>query len=204
MKVLLTGFEPFGDWVDNPSARIAAALDGRQIGVARVVGAVLPVVWAAAGPRLQELLEREEPDLLLSLGLGGGSALAVERVALNVDDSLTPDNAGEVIEDRPIDPSGPAAYFATLPVKAIVGRLREEGIPAVLSNSAGTFLCNHVMYCGLHLAAAAGRPIMSGFIHLPPTPEMAATARQPVPSLGLELQTRGIEVALAIAAEWHA
>jgi pyroglutamyl-peptidase len=197
MKALVTGFEPFGDWTENPSARVAQALHGRPIGGAQVIAAVLPVVFATAGDRLVALLDQEEPDVVLSLGLGGGSALRVERIAVNLDDSPgRSDNAGAVVGETAIDPAGPAAYFATLPVTVIVHRLRELGIPAVVSNSAGTFLCNHVMYCTLHHLARWARRIPAGFIHLPALPEMVAASDPSQPSMALELQLRGIQIAL--------
>lgn len=175
--ILVTGFGPFGRWIENPSGRIAEMLHGRRIGAAHVAGVVLPVVYETAGPRLLAALSDVRPAAVLCLGLGGGTEIRVERVAINLDDS-GPDNAGEARQDRPIVPGGPAAYFSTLPVREIVQALQAREVPASLSNSAGTFLCNHVMYVALHARSAP-----AGFLHLPPAPE----------GMPFEAEVRGVE-----------
>lgn len=196
--ILVTGFEPFGGEAVNPSAQVAQALEGRRIGPAVVVGAVLPCVFGAANDAMAALLAAHRPRLVLALGQAAGrSALSLERVAINVDDARIPDNAGAQPVDVPVVPGAAAARFSTLPVKAMVAALREAGVPAELSNTAGTFVCNHVFY-GLQHALRRRRTARSGFMHLPLLP---AQARHGEPSLPLETMVRGVALALEVA--WH-
>ena len=154
--ILVTGFEPFGGESVNPSALVAQALHGRTIDGAPVLGMVLPCVFGAAIDALRTALDRHRPRLVLALGQAAGrAAFSLERVAINVDDARIPDNAGAQPVDRPVVAGAPAARFTTLPVKAMVAALREAGHPAELSNSAGTFVCNHVFY-GLQHALRSG------------------------------------------------
>ncbi|MGY8626609.1 pyroglutamyl-peptidase I [Chromobacterium violaceum] len=167
--VLLTGFEPFGGETVNPSWEAARQLDGETIAGARVHARLLPCVFGAALDELYRQLDALRPDVAIAVGQAGGRPdIAVERVAINVDDARFPDNAGQQPIDEPVVANGPAAYFSTLPIKAIVAGLRERGLPATVSQSAGTFVCNHVMYGLLH----RGGP-RAGFIHLPFLPEQA-------------------------------
>ncbi|KJH68835.1 pyroglutamyl-peptidase I [Chromobacterium violaceum] len=167
--VLLTGFEPFGGETVNPSWEAARQLDGETIAGARVHARLLPCVFGAALDELYRQLDALRPDVAIAVGQAGGRPdIAVERVAINVDDARFPDNAGRQPIDEPVVANGPAAYFSTLPIKAIVAGLRERGLPATVSQSAGTFVCNHVMYGLLH----RGGP-RAGFIHLPFLPEQA-------------------------------
>ncbi len=160
LKALVTGYEPFGQHKVNPSEliveRLREAVSGELDGV-ELVTAVIPVSFRRAGERLLGLLEEHRPDIAVSLGLwAGASYVTVERVAVNIMDARIPDNDGYQPVDEPIVPGGPTAYFSTLPVKAIVKALREAGIPAAVSNSAGTFLCNYAMYTLLHSGATRG------------------------------------------------
>jgi pyroglutamyl-peptidase len=202
--VLLTGFEPFAGDSINPTQEIAESLDGRTIGGARIVGRVLPCVYGRARAQLLGLLRTERPDLILCLGQAGGrSEITPERVAINLDDARIPDNAGAQPIDRPIERGGPAAYWSTLPIKAIVVALREAGIAAGVSQTAGTFVCNHVFYALMHALArrrpAAGRPVpRGGFIHVPFTPAQAQL-RSGTPSLPLETMIEATELAIATA-----
>ncbi|MCD0494011.1 pyroglutamyl-peptidase I [Chromobacterium violaceum] len=167
--VLLTGFEPFGGETVNPSWEAARKLDGETIAGARVHARLLPCEFGAALDELYRQLDALRPDVAIAVGQAGGRPdIAVERVAINVDDARFPDNAGRQPIDEPVVANGPAAYFSTLPIKAIVAGLRERGLPATVSQSAGTFVCNHVMYGLLH----RGCP-RAGFIHLPFLPEQA-------------------------------
>ncbi|MGD1824541.1 pyroglutamyl-peptidase I [Chromobacterium violaceum] len=167
--VLLTGFEPFGGETVNPSWEAARQLDGETIAGARVHARLLPCLFGAALDELYRQLDALRPDVAIAVGQAGGRPdIAVERVAINVDDARFPDNAGRQPIDEPVVANGPAAYFSTLPIKAIVAGLRERGLPATVSQSAGTFVCNHVMYGLLH----RGGP-RAGFIHLPFLPEQA-------------------------------
>jgi len=198
----VTGFEPFGDEQENPSARAAelAAAELARAGFdAR--SAVLPVSFKRCGEALAQLLERLKPGVAVALGLAGGiTHVRLERVAINLADASRPDNDGAQPVDEPIDPQGPAAYFSTLPLRRILERLKGEGVPAAISNSAGTFLCNYAMYLLLRHADLHGYPRRAGFIHLPYTPEIAVRKPGPPPSLPLSLQVKAIVVAVEEAA----
>ena len=200
MRVLVTGFEPFdGDRV-NPSSEALAHLPPR-LGDLTIVTWRLPTVFGQALAALAEAVAMTKPDIVLCVGLAGGRAeLSLERVAINVDDARIPDNDGNRPIDRPIVAAGPPAYFSGLPIKAAVAALRRAGLPAAVSNSAGTFVCNHVFYGVMHLAATAAAPFRGGFLHVPYLPEQAA--RHPgAPSMALDDIVRGIEIILATAAE---
>lgn len=199
MKALVTGFEPFdGDWL-NPSFEALRLLPPR-LGALDIATAALPVVYGAALPALLEAIVATAPDIVLSVGLAGGrSELSLERVAINIDDARIPDNGGNRPIDRPVVAGGPAAYFATLPIKAAVAALREAGLPAAVSNTAGTFLCNHVFYGLMHEGGRRTISFRGGFLHVPYLPSQAA--RQPgAPSMALEQIVEGIEIILATAA----
>lgn len=196
-RILLTGFEPFGGDPVNPSLLIARALDGEVVAGARVVAVELPCVFHRALSALDEALARTRPVLAVALGLAAGrEGLSIERVAINVDDARIADNAGEQPVDEPIAPGGPAAWFSTLPIKAMAAELNAAGVPASVSQTAGTFVCNHVFY-GLQ-QRLAGTGVRSGFIHVPLLPEQAD--RYPgKPVLALAEQVRGIRLALGVA-----
>jgi len=192
-RVLLTGFDPFGGARVNPSWLAVQALHGRQILGRRLVAAQLPTVFGQAWHQLHALLNRHQPELVLCVGQAGGRpALSLERVAINLDDAPLPDNAGAQPLDAPVVPAGPAAYFTTLPVKAIVAALRDEGLPAEVSHSAGTFVCNHVFYGLMHALAtdARWRHTRGGFVHVPWLPE------QGKPAMPLADVVRGLRVAV--------
>jgi pyroglutamyl-peptidase len=145
--ILLTGFEPFGGERVNPSALAAQALDGKEVSGRRVVGRVLPCVFGKSLLMLRREMQRIKPELVICAGQGGGPAgFAVERVAVNIADAIMPDNAGQQPVDRPVVKDGPAAYQSTLPINAIMAALRDAGLKADVSSSAGTYVCNHVFY----------------------------------------------------------
>jgi len=199
--ILLTGFEPFAGLSVNPSAEVAKALDGRVVGDAVVRSAILPVHHAEVAPRVARLVDETDPFAILHLGLAGGRArLSLERVAVNVMDYDTPDNAGHVAKGEPCVPQGPPAYFATLPLGAILAALLAEGIPAALSNTAGTYLCNQTMYGTLHALGVRRHPARAGFVHLPLLPAMVAASGLEQPSMDAGLMVRGVEIALAVIA----
>lgn len=189
-RILLTAFEPFGGDVINPSLEIARRIGDREEVDVLIVPVTFSGSHAAVLPRLAGY------NAVVMLGQAKGRrGLTVERVAINVDDASTPDNAGEAPADRPIAEGGPAAYFSTLPVKAMVESIRAEGLTASVSNSAGTYVCNHLMYSVLHALRETG--IRAGFIHVPALPEQ--TEGHPgIPFMTLDDMVRGIEAALKV------
>jgi pyroglutamyl-peptidase len=201
MIVLVTGFEPFTPYKINPTEELARAFEGFRSGDAVVRSAVLPVHHADAAARMQDLLASVRPDAILHLGLAGRRArLAVERIAVNVMDYAVPDNAGCRKTDEPCVIGGPPAYFATVPVRAIVDRLVEAGIPAYVSDTAGTYLCNQTLYTTLHALATVASPPRVGFLHVPLLPSMVAAAGLDEPSMDLPLMRRAVEIALEVIA----
>ncbi len=203
LKVLLTGFEPFEQDRVNPAWEVARALDGWQHEGASVHAVQLPCVFERALAALDAALAAHQPDLVVSLGLAGGRAqVSVERVAINVDDARIPDNAGQQPIDTAVVAQAPAAYFATLPIKAIVRDLRAQGIPAVVSNTAGTFVCNHVFYGLMHRLATQGGTARGGFVHLPYLPEQAAQ-HAGAPSMALETQVEAVRALIRTALTVH-
>ena len=198
--VLLTGFEPFGGEATNPSAYAVRALHGRTLGGCRVEARVLPVVFGVALKELRAHLRELNPCLVIATGLAGGrKEVSLERIAINVDDARIPDNRGAQPVDLPVEENGPAAYWSTLPIKAIVAELRARDIPAGVSQTAGTFVCNHVFYGLMHALTLAGGAARGGFIHLPYSSDQAA--RHPG-AAGLPLETMidalGIAVTTAL------
>lgn len=194
--VLVTGFEPFGGDRLNPSQEIARALDGRVVAGRRVVGAVLPCVFDVANVELRKLLRTTRPELVVCLGLAGGrSEITPERVAINVDDARIVDNAGKQPIDAPVVRGGPAAYWSTLPIKAIVAALRKRGIPASVSQTAGTFVCNHVFYGLMHVLRVR-RGVRGGFIHVPP---MAAQVARGPSGLALPAMVEAVAIAIDVS-----
>jgi pyroglutamyl-peptidase len=198
--ILVTGFEPFGGEDINPSWEICRDLP-EAIGTTRIHVLQVPCEFRTAIEVVAEVIERLEPAVILSLGQAGGrTAMSVERVAINVDDARIDDNAGNAPVDEPVAGGGPAAYFATVPVKAMVAAMREADVPAQVSNTAGTFVCNHLMYGVLHFLAASRRTARAGFIHVPWL-DAQALARPGEPSMALATMVRGVEAALSAAIE---
>jgi pyroglutamyl-peptidase len=201
-RILVTGFEPFGGSKHNPSEQVAKALDGEKIGGAEICTVILPVDTARAPQMLLDLLDDHCPDAVICLGEAAGrSAISVERIATNLLDFRIPDNAGMQIVDQPVIEGGPDAYFATLPVRKIVEAIRAEGVPAELSMSAGTYLCNQVLYTMLHHLRQNGRIVPAGFIHMPSLPEQVVETGQQRPSMERDTALRGITAALTVLAE---
>lgn len=194
--VLLTGFEPFGGESINPSAEIARQLHGTVVDGHRIEAALLPCVYGAAITELKRKIRAVRPVLVVCVGQAGGRAeITPERVAINVDDARIADNAGAQPVDRPVVRSGPAAYWSTLPVKAIVRALQARGIPAAVSQTAGTYVCNHVFY-GLMHALRGQRRVRGGFVHVPWLPDQAKGGQ---PSLPLATMTEAIATVVATA-----
>jgi pyroglutamyl-peptidase len=194
--VLVTGFDPFGGAQVNPSWTAVSLLHGRMLGEHHLVSAQLPTEFGRSLRVLHRLLEEHRPDLVLCTGQAGGrGAVSLERVAINVNDARIPDNTGAQPIDTPVIPGGPDAYFTRLPIKAMLAALLEEGIRAEVSQTAGTFVCNHVFYGLMHLLHTepdhAG--VRGGMVHVPWLPQ------QGQPSMNAEVIARGLEVAIACA-----
>ncbi|MET3575046.1 pyroglutamyl-peptidase I [Bhargavaea ullalensis] len=195
--ILLTGFEPFLDYPVNPTMRIAEELDGAEIGDYKVTSRILPVDFNRAEARLMGLIREVDPAVTVSLGLAAGRyKMTPERVAINVQDGA-PDNDGNHPVDRPINEDAPDAYFSTLPVRDMVNALTEAGLPAEVSNTAGTYLCNNVMFGGLHYAATERPGMRSGFIHIPASHELGIRHGR-IPSWSHEDLARGVKLCLEV------
>jgi pyroglutamyl-peptidase len=196
LTVLLTGFAPFDGAAVNPSELVVRALAAEPPADRALHTAVLPVTYAGATPALFAAIARHAPDIVLATGLAGGRAhISVERVAINVDDARIPDNEGQRRIDMPVVAGGPAAYFATVPIKAMAAAIRSSGAPAQVSQSAGTFLCNHVFYQACHVAATSRPGLRVGFLHLPWLPEQVID-RPAEPSMAFVTQLIGVRAAL--------
>ena len=194
--VLLTGFDAFGGDPVNPSWRLVRALHRRQIAGHRVLAAQLPTRFGASIERLHALLAAHRPALVVCLGLAAGrAAISLERIAINVDDARIADNGGARPIDTPVIAGAPAAYFSTLPIKAMRAAIEAAGAPAEISQSAGTFVCNHLFYGLMHQLARmpALRDTRGGFIHVPLLPE------QGTPSLPLAVMAAGLSAGIRAA-----
>jgi pyroglutamyl-peptidase len=195
--VLLTGFEPFDGEAINPSWEAVRALDGWR-GEGFVVHArQIPCVFGAAIDALAEAIGQISPDVVIAVGQAGGrSDLSIERVAINIDDAAIKDNAQQQPVDVPVAADGPTAYFSTLPIKAIVHAIRAGGLPASVSQTAGTFVCNHLFYGLMHHAATRMAPgVKAGFIHIPYLPQQAL-AHRGAPSMALDDLLKGLSIAI--------
>jgi pyroglutamyl-peptidase len=194
--ILLTGFEPFNQETINPSWEAVRALEGWQEGDFVVHSRQLPCVFGQAKKAVRQAVEELQPCITIAVGQAGGRPdLSVERVAINIDDAPIADNQRRQVIDQPVIADGPAAYFATLPIKAIVHALREAGLPSSVSQSAGTFVCNHVFYALMHKAHEWGTTMRAGFIHIPYLPQQAA-AHPGTPSMKLEDMVEGLRIAI--------
>ena len=193
--LLMTGFEPFGGDHVNPSWEAVRRLDGMAIEGVRIVALQVPCVFATALRALEAGLTACAPIAVISAGLASNrSVISLERVAINVDDARIADNAGAKPVDMPIVVDGPAAYFSTLPVRAITQALEAASIPAEISNSAGTFVCNRLFYGLRHRLALQNSECRAGFIHVPASPDLAARHRGQ-PSMALDLTVEALRIA---------
>lgn len=200
MKILVTGFDPFGGEKINPSIETVKRLPG-EIAGAKIIKLEIPAVCGKSVEVIEEAIIRYDPDVILSIGQAGGRAdISVERIGINVDDFRIPDNEGGKRTDEPIDPQGPDAYFVRVPVKAMVEHIRERNIPASVSNTAGTFVCNHVIYGVCRLIDVKYPDKRSGFIHIPYLPEQALDKRN-TPSMSQELMVEAISAAIEAIVE---
>jgi pyroglutamyl-peptidase len=200
--VLVTGFEPFGGEKVNPSWQVCTQLEAEIAGM-RVETVRVPCEFRRSIEVVADAIERHHPQVVLCLGQAGGrTRLGVERVAINVDDARIPDNAGAQPLDEIIAPNGPPAYFATVPVKAMAAAMRAAGAPTEVSNSAGTYICNHVMYGVLHYIAASGHRARAGFIHVPYSEEQVLDKRD-VAGMAVATMVKGVRAAIAAAQQYR-
>jgi pyroglutamyl-peptidase len=198
MKALVTGFEPFDRDTINPSGA-AVRLLKKRLGGLQVHTAELPCSFGRSTAALKAEIDTVKPDIVLCTGLAGGRAeLCLERVAINVQDARIRDNDGKQPIDKAVVKGGPAAHFATLPIKACVAEMRKAGLPSAVSNTAGTFVCNHIFYALMDIAAAHPIPMRGGFLHVPYAPEQVARLGA-APSMAIEDIARGIEIILRVS-----
>jgi pyroglutamyl-peptidase len=198
--ILLTGFEPFNGAAINPSWEAARALDGWSGPGFQVVARQLPCVFGRAIEAVRAAVDEVKPDVVIAVGQAGGRPeISVERIAINVDDAAILDNGGQQPVDAAIEAAGPAAYFSTLPIKAVVRALRLRGFPSGVSQTAGTFVCNHVFYGLMH--ALQGSAVKAGFIHVPFLPEQAADRPERPPSMALRDIVDALRIAVEVAVE---
>ena len=195
MRILVTGFDPFGGETINPAIETVKKLPNRIAG-AEIIKLEIPTVFDKSAQIVNQRLEEEKIDYVLHIGQAGGrSALTPERIAINLDDARIPDNEGNQPIDEPIIPEGESAYFSQLPIKAMVSYMKEEGLPASISNTAGTFVCNHIMYQTLHQTDTNDPQVKAGFMHIPFLPEQVL-GQTDLPSLTLAEIVRGVEASL--------
>ncbi len=202
MKILLTAFDPFGGEPVNPAWEAVRRLRAPE--EAELLRLQVPTVFGLSGDLVCEAMERERPDLVLCVGQAAGRpAITPERVGINLMDAAIPDNAGALPREQPVIPGGPAAYFSTLPVKALAEAIRAAGVPAAVSNSAGTFVCNQLLYRVLDAIERRCPGMRGGFIHVPCLPEQAERMgkEKAIPSLELEEIVKGLEAALEYLAQ---
>ncbi len=192
--ILLTGFEPFGGSDVNPSIEACRRLEGRTFNGYRVAVEEMPLRYAEVRPRLVEAVERHSPSAVVCTGQSGAATVNVERVAINVADARTPYNCGDKPRDRAIVEDGPAAYFTGLPYRRLLEAMEKAGVPCSLSNSAGTFGCNHVFYELMHHLSVKGVEVPAGFIHVPSLPQQVLEKK--TASMSLDTTVRGLEAVL--------
>ncbi len=194
-KLLLTGFEPFLNYTVNPTMKIVEELNGLTIGDYKIHSEVLSVDFSKSGDELLAHIERLQPDAVISLGLAGGRyKMTPERIAINIKDG-EPDNLGNIPVDEAIHPDGKSAYMSTLPVRDMVNHLLANGLPAEISNSAGTYLCNNVMYEGLAYAEKNNPSMLSGFLHIPASHKLAIQNGK-MPSWSHEDLKKGVQLCI--------
>ena len=201
MKLLLTAFDPFGGSPINPALEAVKLVSDTVAGV-EIVKLEVPTVFGKSIATVAAAIEKETPDAVLCIGQAGGRYdLTPERVAINLDDARIPDNEGNQPIDAVIFEDGAPAYFATLPIKAMTAKIREVGLPASVSNTAGTFVCNHLMYGVLYTLAKRYPGVKGGFMHVPFIPSQTVNRPTLAPSMCVQDIARGIEAAIAAIAE---
>ena len=194
-KILVTGFDPFGGEKINPALEVIKLLP-KKIGENEIKILEIPTVYKKSIEKIDKEIESYNPDYILSIGQAGGRTdISIERVAINIDDFRIKDNEGNQPIDEKIAEDGPDAYLVTIPIKAMVQKMIENKIPASVSNTAGTFVCNHVCYGMAHLASTKYPNMRTGFIHIPFLPEQVVDKRN-MPSMPLEMIAKGLEYAI--------
>lgn len=202
MKILVTGFDPFDGEMMNPSMEAVKRLP-KIINGAKVETLELPTVFQVAAKQCRDAILDRQVDAVLCVGQAGGrDGITLERVAINLDDARIPDNMGQQPLDSIIQADGPAAYFSTLPIKAMVQAIQEVGIPASISNTAGTFVCNHIMYQTLYVAAHEFPHLKAGFMHIPFMTEQVVD-KPGQPAMDLAHMTKGLEAALHALVDYY-
>lgn len=202
MKILVTGFDPFGGEKINPALEVVKQLPD-TIKDAEIIKLEIPTVFHKSADLMFEKVRQVKPDVILNIGQAGGrTELTVERVAINQDDARIPDNEDNQPIDVPIQEAGAPAYFSTLPIKAMVSHMRELGYPASISNTAGTFVCNHIMYQSLYLADKEFNDIQAGFIHIPFMSEQVID-KPGQPSMALADMVKGIQAAIEAIVDYQ-
>lgn len=195
MKILVTGFDPFGGERINPAIESVKKLPD-TIKEASIIKLEIPTVCHTSLEVIEQAIQTHKPDVILSIGQAGGrSDITVERIGINCDDCRIPDNAGNQFIDEPVYQDGPAAYFVNLPIKAMVARIQQAGIPASVSNTAGTFVCNHVTYGVRHMCETKYQGIRSGFIHIPYLPSQVVDKKN-MPSMELDTIVKSLCAAI--------
>ena len=197
MKILVTGFDPFGGETINPAWEAVRRLP-EKIGEAEVVRIMIPTVFTRSFEQVLEKVSLLRPDYVVSVGQAAGrSEITPERIAINLEDAAIPDNDGVMPQERPVIPGAPDGYFSLLPVARMAQAIKDAGLPAKVSNTAGTFVCNHVMYALLHACHTRFTGMKSGFIHVPCVPEQTVLHPEWF-SLPVEEITRGLTAALCV------
>ena len=201
MKLLVTAFDPFGKESINPSLEVLKALEKNILG-ATIIPLEVPTVCYKSLQVIEEAIKEHNPDIILSIGQAGGrSEITVERIGINVNDFSICDNEGNQIIDEKIFKDGPDAYFVNVPIKAMVENIKKSNIPASVSNTAGTFVCNHVTYGVRHLIETKYKGKKSGFIHIPYLPEQVVN-KNGVSSMSLDVMVTGITEAIKAIIEY--
>jgi len=198
LPILLTGFGPFKKYKVNPAEIVSLKLNREKILDEEIISYTLPVSYRKVIKKVQEIIMQHKPRVFIGLGLAGGRPnITLERVAINIMDTTSPDIDGYKPSDEKIFQDGPAAYFSTLPIKQIVNELRNNGIPAMISNSAGTYVCNTLIYTALYTIAKNKLETLAGFMHLPYLPEQVLDKSQP--SMSLDIMLKAVKIAFEVA-----
>lgn len=201
-NILITGYEPFGGDTFNPSLELAKTLSGYTYRDYTFQYAQIPVNRKECIPTMERAIDCYQPEIIICTGLAyARAAISIERVAINVADFPWPDNAGYLALNETIDPTGETAYFATLPIRSMLKNLKDNGVPSYISNSAGTYCCNMLMYGTLNYIKKNHLSIRAGMMHVPYTPEMVLDKDPTMPSMSLDTMIKGVRLAAEAAVD---